>query len=306
MTGEIIKGYKQQCKTYKETLYKSPKNTKESIESTKSLLSDHIRKLSRKIALPIPKGDTAYAMAKNAEYKERDLDKAEFFYKQAINNGERVESAIKDLASLLHQKGKTKEACEILKQNRFLFQNDLESFENLYKTLEKQILATGNSQNKSLKLSGLTSDDSEDFVKGLFLNPVRIQSLAFAKEEIDGKIVYYCILRFNSHSSARKTLEGFHHWDKYKVEWISIHGELVGDAHYARQKMEEYRKYHPTFDYSLFERDPQGYIYCLPLDSISLDLKRQISESEDTLEGLLGKNLFSTIFSEKPAECYIN
>ena len=67
-----------------------------------------------KLPLPIPKGETYYAKAKIAEYQERDLDKAEYYYKLAIKKGERTVSAIKDLASLMHQRGKTKEACEFL------------------------------------------------------------------------------------------------------------------------------------------------------------------------------------------------
>lgn len=52
--------------------------------------------------LPIPRGNSPYAMAKRAEYEERNLRKAEYYYKQSIKIGERVESALKDLASVLH------------------------------------------------------------------------------------------------------------------------------------------------------------------------------------------------------------
>ena len=299
MTGELIQTQKQQSKNHRENISKGIKFAKEISEYTKHVVPEQVRRLMQKQILPIPKGETAYALAKNAEYKDRDLDKAEFFYKKAIRTCDRTESAIKDLASLLHQRGKTKEACELLDKYRNLFTKDQEKFKNLYKTLEKQILSTGNSQNKSLKLSNLNEEDSISQIQNLFENSIRIQSFEFGNEEIDGKINYYCILKFNSHSSARKTLEGFHLWDKYKIEWMSIYGQIVGDAHYARQKMEEYRKLNPAFDYSLFERDPQGYIYCLPLETpIELTLKKHASEIEDTAENLLGKNLFSTIFKE--------
>ena len=43
-----------------------------------------------KASLPIPKGETPYALAKIAEYQDRDLDKAEYYYKLAIKKGERV------------------------------------------------------------------------------------------------------------------------------------------------------------------------------------------------------------------------
>lgn len=55
--------------------------------------------------VPIPKGNSAYSKAKRAEYIERNLDKAVKFYKISIKNNERVDSAIKDLATVLHQQG---------------------------------------------------------------------------------------------------------------------------------------------------------------------------------------------------------
>lgn len=55
--------------------------------------------------VPIPKGTSAYSKAKRAEYVERNLDKAVKYYKISIENNERVESAIKDLATVLHQQG---------------------------------------------------------------------------------------------------------------------------------------------------------------------------------------------------------
>ena len=292
----------------------SPKNSQEHRGKTLQILTDHSsltrnsssdsnRKPSSKPSLPIPKGQTPYALAKIAEYKDRDLDKAEYYYNQAIRKGERVISAIKDLASLLHQRGKTKEACEFLKNHRHLFRNDVEKFENLYKTLEKQLNASTNSLNKSLKISNLSSEMKDEEVRALFENPVRIQSIEFGCEESRKVINYFCVLKFNSHSSARKTLEGFHHWERFKVEWVNGEGKVVGDAHYYRQKMEDYRKEHPTFDYQVFERDPHGYIYCLPLDSSPLVMMRQSSEQELEVQNLIGSTLFSTIFSEV-VECH--
>jgi len=52
--------------------------------------------------VPIPRGNSAYAKAKRAEYLEKNLGKAEKFYRIAIKNGERLESSIKDLATVLH------------------------------------------------------------------------------------------------------------------------------------------------------------------------------------------------------------
>ena len=251
----------------------------------------------RKPGLPIPKGETPYAMAKNAEYKFRDLDKAEHYYRLAIIQGDRPESAVKDLASLMHQRGKTKEACEVLELHRDLFKNDYEKYTNLYNTLKKQIDSTGNCQNKCLKMSGLGPDITCGEIRSFFTNSVRIQEVTLQWHELDGKVIYYALLSFNSHSSARKTLEGFHHWDKYKVEWISPLGNVVGDAHYARHKMEEYRKHHPTFDYMIFDRDPQGYVFSLPVDLHEYLYRRTIDYEKDA-EKLLGSGLYETIFKD--------
>ncbi|OMJ73032.1 hypothetical protein SteCoe_28389 [Stentor coeruleus] len=296
MTGDNKKNHRVLVKDFNQ---RTPQKTKKTIEIQKNPGSEPVGQSKIFANLPIPKGESAYAQAKNAEYKDRDLDSAEYYYKLAISKGDRVVSAIKDLASLMHQRGKTEEACKFLDKNRHLFRADKEKFENLYKTLEKQIANKGNSQNKHLKISGLSYEDTDFTVKNLFTNPIRIKSCDFGWEEFNGKRNFYCIVRFNSHSSARKTLESFHFWDRYNVQWVSVNGEIVCDAHYARQKMDEHRKNNPTFDYSLFERDPQGYVLCLPVDNLSLCLKRQCSEQENRAEQLLGTTLFTTIFSEK-------
>ena len=57
-------------------------------------------------------------------YSIRDLAKAERFYKIAIRNYERLDSAIKDLATVLHQQGKTEEACKFLEEYRHLYRSD--------------------------------------------------------------------------------------------------------------------------------------------------------------------------------------
>ena len=59
----------------------------------------HIRQTRKP---PLPRGASAYAMAKRAEYIEKDLAKAEYLYKKAIRSKDRQASAVKDLAGLLH------------------------------------------------------------------------------------------------------------------------------------------------------------------------------------------------------------
>jgi hypothetical protein len=218
MSGESIRLYNTSG-VHKEHL-KGFKNGTKNTDNNNNTQSEHNRKKqnTQKQDLPLPKGQTPYALAKSAEYKIRDLDLAEYYYQKAIFEGERIESAVKDLASLLHQRGKTKEACEILEKYRFLFKHDYEKYLNLYNTLKKQIDSTGNCLNKSLKISNLSIDDTEEKIKSFFTNSIRIQDIYIGKEEVDGKEAFYCKIRFNSHSSARKTLEGFHCWDKYDVQ----------------------------------------------------------------------------------------
>ena len=72
--------------------------------------------------LPLPKYNSTYSKGKEFEYDissyghsfnlifrlfrlTRDLDQAKKFYMMAIEKGERLESAIKDLATILHQEG---------------------------------------------------------------------------------------------------------------------------------------------------------------------------------------------------------
>lgn len=272
-------------KRIEETKNPSPlDNSNDSIDNQNSLL-------------PIPKGDSAYALAKYAEYKERDIEKAEKLYRKAIEEHDRKASAIKDLASLLHQKNQTKEACELLESNRELFLTSIESYENLLSTLQKQIKSGGNSMNKILKISGLEPWQTSDDIKNLFKNPVRVQSIVFDNEKFQGEINYYCIVTFNSHSSARKTLEGFCGWKDCRVEWVSISGDVICDAHYAKQRINQYRYHNPTFEYRIFDREQIEYLYTMPIDCAEgMICTAEFSEVVKCADRLLGKDFCLEIF----------
>ena len=168
--------------------------------------SSHVKR-----GFPIPRQNTPYAFAKVAEYIEKDLEKAEEFYRQAIEIGERPESAIKDLAGLLHQKGKTQEACELLKANKNIFVADISKYDNLLRNLQKQIMPSKNTLNKAVKISGLGPIADELTIKALFTNSSRIIHIEFGFDEN----VRWAILRFSSHSAARKTFEGFKSFHRY-------------------------------------------------------------------------------------------
>ena len=89
-----------------------------------------------------------YSLAKEAEFQMRNLKMAEFYYNLAIKNNERVDSAVKDLATVIHQRGRTEEACELLEKFRPLYRGDSQKYENLIKNLKKQVFQ----ENKKLLL----------------------------------------------------------------------------------------------------------------------------------------------------------
>ncbi|WP_322820220.1 tetratricopeptide repeat protein [Chloroflexus sp.] len=66
----------------------------------------------------VPRGTNPYARAKRAQLIEKDFEKAVRLLQEAINKGDNIESAIKDLASLLVQQGKAEEAVWVLEQYR--------------------------------------------------------------------------------------------------------------------------------------------------------------------------------------------
>ena len=79
----------------------------------------------------IPRGSNPYARAKRAQLVEKDLDRAVQLFREAIRRNDNVESAIKDLAMLLVQLDRTKEAIDLLEQNRKKV-IDQQSLDNLF------------------------------------------------------------------------------------------------------------------------------------------------------------------------------
>jgi len=166
--------------------------------------------------LPLPRGDSSYAQAKRAEYVTRDLKLAKKLYLRCITEGERTESAVKDLASIYHQEGKTDKALNLLLQNRQVFL-DQHKFKNLVYNLKKQKQPTGNALNKVVKLSPLSAKDTEFSVMNFFANTSRILDIQVKHCGSS----HFALVFFPSHSAARKTLESFVRWNKYKIEWAS-------------------------------------------------------------------------------------
>ena len=82
----------------------------------------------------VPKGSNPYARAKRVQLIEKDLERAGQLLREAIVQGDNVESAIKDLAGLLTQLGRPQEAIEMLEQNRDKVK-DQESLDNILVTI---------------------------------------------------------------------------------------------------------------------------------------------------------------------------
>ena len=165
-------------------------------------------------------------------------------------------------------------------------------FQNLLASLENQ-LKCNNSLSKSIKISNLEENMGKEEVVKMFSIKCRIEEVRFEREIEDGRLNFFCIVYFPSHSSARKALSGFGYWSKYCVEWVSESFEVICDAHYARQKIVTHRKATPTFDYVLFERETGEFLYSLAIDSKYLCTQ---SEEIEKPEELLGLSLFQEIF----------
>eukprot|EP01018_Ginkgo_biloba_P030663 Gb_30001 [translate_table: standard] len=86
----------------------------------------------------VPVGDTPYVKAKHVQLVDKDPDRAIALFWAAINAGDRVDSALKDMAIVLKQQNRPEEAIEAIKslRNRFSDQAQ-ESLDNVLLDLYK-------------------------------------------------------------------------------------------------------------------------------------------------------------------------
>eukprot|EP00330_Aristerostoma_sp_ATCC50986_P002701 CAMPEP_0114586060 /NCGR_PEP_ID=MMETSP0125-20121206/9399_1 /TAXON_ID=485358 ORGANISM="Aristerostoma sp., Strain ATCC 50986" /NCGR_SAMPLE_ID=MMETSP0125 /ASSEMBLY_ACC=CAM_ASM_000245 /LENGTH=274 /DNA_ID=CAMNT_0001781351 /DNA_START=1224 /DNA_END=2048 /DNA_ORIENTATION=+ len=196
-----------------------------------------------------------YSQAKYAEQVEKDLPKAEYFYFLAVRNGEKLESAVKDLATVLHQQGKTVQACQFLEEHRALCKPSQQvKLDNLLSNLKKQLVPTGNYLNKTLVLFNVPSNYNVNTIKNLFSSVSRVQGIQFVEsEQVDQILANYeplqerwfpkpevsvkraCLLHFTSNSGARKTLDTLKD-DSFQFYWLNVYGKLVRRAEPYRKK----------------------------------------------------------------------
>ena len=85
----------------------------------------------------VPQGSSSFARAKRAQLVEKDLDKAEQFFRLAISQNDNFESAVNDLAALLAQLERYDDAVKVIKQNRSRIRNK-QSLENLLTNIYKK------------------------------------------------------------------------------------------------------------------------------------------------------------------------
>nr|XP_016503682.1 PREDICTED: protein POLLENLESS 3-LIKE 2-like [Nicotiana tabacum] len=77
-----------------------------------------IRSESFHIIPKVPVGDTPYVRAKNVQLVEKDPERAIPLFWAAINAGDRVDSALKDMAIVMKQQNRAEEAIEAIKSLR--------------------------------------------------------------------------------------------------------------------------------------------------------------------------------------------
>ncbi|XVE72790.1 hypothetical protein DITRI_Ditri11bG0067000 [Diplodiscus trichospermus] len=66
----------------------------------------------------VPQGDTPYVKAKHAQLVQKDPEAAIVLFWKAINAGDRVDSALKDMAVVMKQLNRSEEAIEAIKSFR--------------------------------------------------------------------------------------------------------------------------------------------------------------------------------------------
>jgi hypothetical protein len=177
-----------------------------------------------------------YEEAKKAETSERNLVRALELYTNAIENGEKKDSSIKDFASSLHQLGFTKEAVRLMEDCEPYYEGNKEKYLRLRDNLQVQINPTGKHLCRYILVEGVSEDirrlESEEQVKSaLFRCPKRIKKLSFLQDFSLAGPIKVCpiglaaniLVEFESFSAAKKTLETFlfDEWFASDLYWVN-------------------------------------------------------------------------------------
>ncbi|XP_022886853.1 protein POLLENLESS 3-LIKE 2-like [Olea europaea var. sylvestris] len=91
------------------------------------------------VAYKVPVGDTPYVRAKNVQLVDKDPERAIPLFWAAINAGDRVDSALKDMAIVMKQQNRAEEAIEAIKSLRHRCSDQAqESLDNILVDLYKR------------------------------------------------------------------------------------------------------------------------------------------------------------------------
>uniref|UniRef100_A0A452ZHE8 Protein SULFUR DEFICIENCY-INDUCED 1 n=1 Tax=Aegilops tauschii subsp. strangulata TaxID=200361 RepID=A0A452ZHE8_AEGTS len=86
----------------------------------------------------VPAGDSPYVRAKHLQLVEKDAEASIVWFWKAINSGDRVDSALKDMAVVMKQQDRAEEAIEAIRSFRHLCSRQAqESLDNLLIDLYK-------------------------------------------------------------------------------------------------------------------------------------------------------------------------
>lgn len=102
------------------------------------LLETNIKEEIRTRGIGLPTGQGPYAQAKRAQLVDQDLTSASRLFRRAIKQGDNRESAVKDLASILLQQGRTDDAVKLLETNRGA-PRGVGPYDNMLATIYQQV-----------------------------------------------------------------------------------------------------------------------------------------------------------------------
>jgi|GEM_PF-3528877 len=218
------KQYNQAIVEIRKALEKDPENT-----LAQNCLIEY-READKERGLPTGKGN--YAQAKRAEIIDKDLNKAEKLYRQAIKNNDNAENAVKDLAALLTRQNRDEEAIKILNEYRPKSLNK--------KSIDNQLVNTyqhARMYQSSLKLLNDTLKSTPQYDLKKRANILTQISVCQVKEEMfdEAEKTLSRLLAINpSNITAKKWIEALHQAKKTgfyaRLEEIFIVQDVLNES----------------------------------------------------------------------------
>ena len=136
-------------------------------------LKEDLRKQLHSHGAGLPKGQGPYAHAKRAQFIDQDLDATEKFLKLAIHKHDKEDSAIKDLASLLQQRGRAGDAIALLEKNARRFRG-ISPYDNMLASLYQHSDRHGDAIRILLRLSATRPPKKNTLLKQIAFSYLRL------------------------------------------------------------------------------------------------------------------------------------